>query len=80
MTSVEEIGDTARMVVGPDEPFGERSQKDIKADHWTSLATVLRHQGVDVDVVELERLPHDVVLGEQLLARISHQPDDGIQT
>ena len=48
-TSVEEIADTARMVVGPDEPFGGRSQKNMEADHWSSLAAVLRHQGVDVD-------------------------------
>jgi hypothetical protein len=71
VTSVEERADTARMVVGPDEPFGGRSQENIEADHWASLAAVLRHQGVDVDALELGRLPHDVVLGEQLLARIA---------
>lgn len=80
MTSVEEIADTARMVVGPDEPFGGRSQKNMEEDHWSSLAAVLRHQGVDVDAAELGRLPHDVVLGEQLLARIGHQPGDGVQS
>jgi hypothetical protein len=32
MTTVEEITDTAHMVVGPDEPFGGRSQKDMEAD------------------------------------------------
>lgn len=79
MTSVEEIADTARMVVGPDEPFGGRSQEKMEEDHWSSLAAVLRHQGVDVDAAELGRLPHDVVLGEQLLARIGHQPGDGVE-
>ncbi len=27
-----------------------------------------------MDAVELARLPHDVELGEELLARIGHQP------
>ncbi len=80
VTSVEEIVDTARMVVGPDEPFDEHSQKDMEADHWASLAAVLRRQGVEAEALELGRLPHDVVLGEQLLARISHQPGAEVQS
>ena len=79
VTSVEELADTARMVVGPDEPFGGRSKKDMDVDHWASLAAVLRRQGVDADARELGQLPHDVVLSEQLLKRISHQPGDGVQ-
>lgn len=78
VTSVEEIAETARTVVGPDEPFGGRSQSDMEADHWAFLAAVLRRHGVDVDALELGRLPHDVVLSEQLLARIGHQP--GVQS
>ena len=76
VTSVEDIADTARVVVGPDEPFGGRSHKDMEADHWASLAAVLRHQGIDMDALELGRLHHDVVLGEQLLARLGNQPRD----
>jgi hypothetical protein len=38
VTSVKEIADTARMVAGPDEPFGGRSQQDMEADHWASTA------------------------------------------
>lgn len=68
--SVEEFESTARMVVGPDEPFGGRSQAEMEADHWAHLAGVLRQQGVIVDGGELERLPHDVVIGQRLLARI----------
>jgi len=79
VTSVEELADTARTVVGPDEPFGGRSQTDMDVDHWASLAAVLRRQGVDADPLELGRLPHDVVLSKQLLKRIGHQPGDGIQ-
>ena len=80
VTSVEEIAETARMVVGPDEPFDGHSQKDMEADHWASLAMVLRRQGVEADALELGRLPHDVVLGEQLLARIDRQPGGGVQS
>lgn len=80
VTSVEELTATARMVVGPDEPFSGRSQNDMELDHWASLAAVLRRQGVDADPLELGRLPHDVVLGERLLKRIAHQPGDGVQS
>jgi hypothetical protein len=70
LTSVEEIEETARVVVGPDEPPDGCSQEDSEVAHWASLAGVLRQQGVVVDVLELKRLPHDVVLSERLLARI----------
>jgi hypothetical protein len=70
MTSVEEIENTARVVVGPDEPFDERSQEDMEADHWAYLTGVLRQQGVIVDAAELKRLPHDVVLSQRLLAHV----------
>jgi hypothetical protein len=69
-TTVEDIEETARSVVGPDEPFAGRSQEDMEAEHWAYLAGVLREQGVVVDAVRLRRLPHDVVLGEPLLARL----------
>lgn len=70
VTSVEEIEETARMVVGPDEPFGGRSQQDMEADHWTYLAGILQRQGVIVDALELRALPHEVVLSERLRARV----------
>ena len=70
MTSVEDIEETARVVVGPDEPAEGCSHENAEADHWVYLAGVLRQQGVVVDALELKRLPHDVVLSERLLARI----------
>jgi hypothetical protein len=70
VTSVEDIEETARFVVGPDEPPDGCSQEEMEADHWAYLAGVLRQQGVVVDALELRRLPHDVVLSERLLARI----------
>jgi hypothetical protein len=70
LTSVEDIEETARVVVGPDEPPEGYSQADAEADHWARLADVLRQQGVVVDAEDLKRLPHDVVLSERLLARV----------
>jgi hypothetical protein len=70
MTSVEDIEEDARVVVGPDEPPEGHSQEDMEASHWAYLADVLRQQGVVVDAEELKRLPHDVVLSERLLARV----------
>jgi hypothetical protein len=79
VTSVEEIVDTALMVVGPDEAFGGRSREDMEADHWAQLTEVLRQQGIVLDALELKRRPHDVVLSERLLARVGHDPGDAVQ-
>jgi hypothetical protein len=68
--SVEDVEDTARIVVGPDEPAEGGSQADAEADHWAYLAGVLERQGVGVDPRDLKRLPHEVVLSERVLARL----------
>ena len=68
-TSVEELEGEARMVVGPDEPFGSRSRADMEADHWAHLSGVLRQQDVRIDATELSRLRHDVELSERLRRR-----------
>jgi hypothetical protein len=73
--SVEEIDETARVVVGPDEPASGRSQEDAEADHWSYLDDILGQNGVVADAVELRRLPHDVVLSERLLARVGRGRD-----
>jgi hypothetical protein len=70
VTSVTDVEETARVVVGPDEPFGERSGEDLESDHWDALSDALRRQGVAADAAELKRLPHEVVLSERLLARL----------
>lgn len=75
-SSVEDIAETARVVVGPDEPFAERSQEDMAADHWAHLAGNLQHEGIAANAAELRRLRHDVVLSERLLARVGRNPDD----
>ncbi len=70
-TSVEEIEADARMVVGPDEPYGSHSQADMDTDHWAHLVGILQQQGVLVDAEELSRLPHDAELSERLRTRIT---------
>jgi hypothetical protein len=74
-TSVEEIEETARFVVGPDEPFDGRSQEEMESSHWAYLAGLLREQGVVMSAEELKRLPHDVVLSDRLVARIGRDQD-----
>jgi hypothetical protein len=74
-TSVEDIQETTRVVVGPDEPFGDRSQEDMEADHWAALQQIAQRQGVVVDAAELRQLPHDVVLSQRVLVRIGGGPD-----
>ena len=69
-TSAAEIEATARMVVGPDEPFSGHSLADMEADHWVDLAGALRRQGVSISAEELCRLPHGVELTERLHARL----------
>jgi hypothetical protein len=65
-----DIAETARVVVGPDEPFGGRTQRDMEESHWRWLAGKLRAEGVDVEAAELRRLPHEVVFGDGLRARL----------
>ncbi|WP_216853160.1 hypothetical protein [Phytoactinopolyspora halotolerans] len=71
-TSAEDIEETARVVVGPDEPFGGRTHEDMEADHWAYLQRNLQRQGVAVDVAELRRVPHDVVLSQRVRGRIQN--------
>ena len=74
VTPERDIVETARTVVGPDEPVGGRSQDDMASDHWDALAQNLRAQGVVVDAAELRRLPHDIELSDRLRARLGQSP------
>lgn len=69
-TTVEEVADDARTVVGPDEAYGDRTQADMAAEHWTSLADGLRQHGVLVSGTELSRLAHDVQLSKRVRERL----------
>jgi hypothetical protein len=76
LTPVQDLEDTARMVVGP-EPIEGFSRRDAETAHWASVVHVLHRQGVDVDAGRLRQLPHDVVLSERLLARLGREPRNG---
>jgi hypothetical protein len=76
ITSEQDIADTARVVVGPDEPFDGLSRHEIEIDHWNALAEDLCEHGVIVDADQLKRLPHDVVLSERLRARLDRGSHD----
>lgn len=75
LTSEPEIAATARVVVGPDEAYGDRSQADMDDGHRHTLAETLRGHGIAADADDLRRLPHDVVLSERLRARIIGPPN-----
>lgn len=77
-TTLDDITNTARMVVGPDEPSAGRSREDMEADHWARLTQVLRQQGIMAGAGELKRLRHDVLLSERLLARVSGGAGDAV--
>lgn len=69
-TTIEEIADDARMVVGTDEADEDHTPADMAADHRAGLADTLRHHGVLADSDELSRLPHDVELGQRVRDRL----------
>lgn len=68
--TAEEIERTARSVVGPDEPYGARTEAEMEASHWEWLIDVLAREGVQVRAAELRSLPHDVELGARVRARL----------
>lgn len=70
--TVQEVQDTVRVVVGPDEPFKGYSHEDMEADHWNELQRIAVRQGVSVSAAELQRLPHDVELSPRLRDRLQH--------
>ena len=76
LTPEHDIVETARVVVGPDEPYGGRTQADMETDHWNALAENLGRHGVVADASELRRLPHDVVLSDRLRSRLGRGPGD----
>ncbi|MEJ5868007.1 hypothetical protein WDV85_09680 [Pseudokineococcus sp. 5B2Z-1] len=70
-TSLEDLTDTARMVVGPDEPPDGVSYQEEAALHWGELASRARSSGVDVDGNDLIALPHDVDISTEVRARVA---------
>lgn len=66
-----EIQQTARDVVGPDEPYGDQTREEATAAYWEYLRKILAAQGVETNAGVLRSAPHDVVLSESVLRRLS---------
>ncbi len=71
-TTEQEIVDTARAVVGPDEPFGTRTEGEMATAHWRDLQQSAQKQSVEISAGELRRLPHDVEISARLRRRLHH--------
>ena len=69
--SLEDLAETARTVVGPDEPPEGRSGEEEAALHWAYLAGVVQAQGVPIDAGELAALPHEVDISPAIRARLT---------
>lgn len=70
-TSLQALAETARTVVGPDEPPKGASPEDQAALHWAHLAEKARAQGVRVEARDLAALPHDVDISQEIKARVA---------
>jgi hypothetical protein len=70
-TSAEAVRETARAVVGPDEPADGQSRAEAESEHWAHLAAAALRQGVSVSPAELAQFPHEVNIGARLLQRLS---------
>lgn len=57
------------MVVGPDEPYDDRSEEDMATAHFHQLAAVLAEHGVQTSSHHLRQLPHEVEISGRLLDR-----------
>ena len=68
--SEDDLAFTARTVVGPDEPYAGRTQEEMAAGHWATLADTLRTMGVHADPDGLAALQHDVELTPAMRARV----------
>ncbi|MEZ5099760.1 MAG: hypothetical protein R3C15_08185 [Thermoleophilia bacterium] len=66
-----DLAETARVVVGPDEPWVGRTHEQEAALHWAALAASLSERGVAATAEELRRLAHDVETGPRLRARLA---------
>lgn len=68
-----EIEETARVVVGPDEPRDGETWQEAETSHLAYIREILVEQGAEIDVADLRSLPHDVVLSTRVLNRIETQ-------
>jgi hypothetical protein len=70
-TELAHLEETARTVVGPDEPPPHRTHEEEAAAHWAALAGRLNVDGIDGPT--LRQAPHDVELSDALRRRLTGQ-------
>lgn len=70
--TLEEVVETSRAVVGPDDPWPGQSDEEATAAHWAHLAAAAQEQGVHVDAAVLAALPHHVEISQNIRARLAH--------
>jgi hypothetical protein len=70
-TEISGLEDTARTVVGPDEPPAGRTHEEEATMHWAALAGRLNLDGVDGPT--LRQAPHDVELSDTLRRRLTRE-------
>ncbi|ALO68212.1 hypothetical protein NHF46_00135 [Arthrobacter alpinus] len=68
--SQEEIESTARVVVGPDEPYGDQTATGAVTAYWNYIQNILAQNGVEISPAVLPAIPHDVVLGQSIIERL----------
>jgi hypothetical protein len=61
-----EVEATARVTVGPDEPFEGRTVERMEADYWVYLARIAQEQNLLITASELSELRHDVEFTSKL--------------
>ena len=69
-----DLESVARMVVGPDAPFGDLTEDDMARDHWLALALQAQMQSLAVSAEDLARLPHRVEFTQGVLSRVDGSP------
>lgn len=70
-TSLEDLVDTARTVVGPDEPPDRVSYEEADARYWARMAAIAQAKGVRIEAGDLPALPHDVDISQEIRARVA---------
>jgi len=63
------------VVVGPDEPYGDQGAEGATTGHWNYLGKILAQQVITISADELRAIPHDVVVGNQVLSHPGHDND-----
>ena len=72
--TAEEVEQTARMVVGPDEPRGDWTRAQMESNHWATLEQKLRGAEVDIAGTDMRTLVNDVEISDRLRRLLKPTP------